>query len=561
MTTSTTPDSSDFIRDIITEDIAGGKHKRVVTRFPPEPNGYLHIGHAKAICIDFGTALEFGGECHLRMDDTNPSKETMEYVESIKTDVHWLGFDWGEHFYFSADYFERMYECTCALIRKGSAYVCDLTQDQWKDYRGIPTQPGKESPSRNRPAEESLALFARMRAGEFQDGTLCVRAKIDMASPNLHMRDPVIYRIMRAHHYRTGDKWCIYPTYDFAHPIEDAIEYITHSLCTLEFEVHRPLYDWVLQQLNFSPTPPRQIEFARLNLTYTVLSKRKLLELVRDGHVKGWDDPRMPTIAGLRRRGFTPESIRHFCKRIGVTKFDGYTDIALLEFCVREELNKSANRAMAVLDPVKVIIENFPAEQVDFLEGINNPENPEAGTRIIPFTRELYIERDDFREEASKKYFRLAPGKEVRLRYGYFITCTGFTKDPVTGLVTEIRCTYDPASRGGNSPDGRKVKGTIHWVSAEQGVAAEIRIYDRLFNAEHPEEVPEGVDYKTNLNPDSLKIVKAMIEPALAKAAKGTRFQFERKGYFIADCIDHRDSVPVFNQIVPLKDSVTKSEG
>jgi len=561
MTTPTPSDSSDFVRDIISEDITSGKHKRIVTRFPPEPNGYLHIGHAKAICIDFGTSLEFGGECHLRMDDTNPSKETMEYVESIKHDVRWLGFDWGEHFYFSADYFERMYEYTCALIRKGSAYVCELTQEQWKDYRGIPTQPGKESPFRNRPAEESLDLFGRMRAGEFQDGTLCVRAKIDMASPNLHMRDPVIYRIMRAHHYRTGDKWCIYPTYDFAHPIEDAIEYITHSLCTLEFEVHRPLYDWVLQQLKFSPTPPRQIEFARLNLTYTVLSKRKLLELVRDGHVKGWDDPRMPTIAGLRRRGFTPESIRHFCKRIGVTKFDGYTDIALLEFCVREELNKSANRAMAVLDPVKVVIENFPAEQVDFLEGINNPENPEAGVRIIPFTRELFIERDDFREEASKKYFRLAPGKEVRLRYGYFITCTGFTKDPATGLVSEIRCTYDAATRGGNSPDSRKVKGTIHWVSAAQGVAAEIRIYDRLFKTEHPEEVPEGVDYKTNLNPDSLKIVKAVIEPALAKAAKGTRFQFERKGYFIVDGVDHLESAPVFNQIVPLKDSGTKTEG
>ncbi len=559
-----TPDptaTTDFVRDIIAEDIANGKHQRIVTRFPPEPNGYLHIGHAKAICIDFGTALEFGGECHLRMDDTNPSKETMEYVDSIKNDVQWLGFDWGEHFYFSADYFERMYDYTCGLIRKGSAYVCELTQDQWKEYRGIPTMPGKESPFRNRSAEDSLALFAKMRAGEFQDGTLCVRAKIDMASPNLHMRDPVIYRIMRAHHYRTGDKWCIYPTYDFAHPIEDAIEFITHSLCTLEFEVHRPLYDWVLKELNLNPTPPRQIEFARLNLTYTVLSKRKLLELVRDGHVKGWDDPRMPTLAGLRRRGFTPESIRNFCKRIGVTKFDGYTDIALLEFCVREELNKSANRAMAVLDPVKVVIENFSEEQVDFLEGINNPENPEAGVRVIPFTRELYIERDDFREESSKKYFRLAPGKEVRLRYGFFITCTGFTKDPVTGLVTEIRCTYDPATRGGNSPDGRKVKGTLHWVSATQGVPAEVRVYDRLFKVEHPEEVPEGVDYKTNLNPVSLKVIHAVVEPALAQAAKGARFQFERKGYFIADSLDHQASAPVFNQIVALKDSGTKTEG
>lgn len=560
MTTPEAPVPSDFIRDIITADLESNKHARIVTRFPPEPNGYLHIGHAKAICIDFGTALEFGGACHLRMDDTNPAKETMEYVDSIKNDVHWLGFDWGEHFYFSADYFERMYECTCELIRKGSAYVCELTQDQWKDYRGIPTQPGKESPFRERSAEESLSLFARMRAGDYPDGSLCVRAKINMASPNLHMRDPVIYRIMRAHHYRTGDKWCIYPTYDFAHPIEDALESITHSLCTLEFEVHRPLYDWVLQNLNFGCTP-RQIEFARLNLTYTVLSKRKLLELVRDNHVRGWDDPRMPTIAGLRRRGFTPESIRNFCKRIGVTKFDGYTDIALLEFCVREELNKSAKRAMAVLDPVKLVIDNFPAGQVEQLEGINNPENPEAGVRTIPFTREIYIERDDFREEASKKYFRLAPGKEVRLRYGYFVTCTGYTKDPVTGLVTEIRCTYDPATRGGNAPDGRKVKGTIHWVSADKGVPAEIRIYDRLFKTEHPEEVPEGVDYKTNLNPDSLKLIKAVLEPELAKAPKGASFQFERKGYFIADSHDHHASFPVFNQIVPLKDSGTKSDG
>ncbi|MEI6563834.1 MAG: glutamine--tRNA ligase/YqeY domain fusion protein [bacterium] len=555
--TPATPVPSDFVRDIISEDLANGKHQRIVTRFPPEPNGYLHIGHAKAICIDFGTALEFGGECHLRMDDTNPSKETMEYVESIKNDVHWLGFDWGEHFYFSADYFEKMFECTCELIRKGKAYVCELTQDQWKDYRGIPTLPGKESPFRNRSAAESLDLFARMRAGEFPDGSLCVRAKIDMASPNLHMRDPVIYRIMRAHHYRSGNKWCIYPTYDFAHPVEDALERITHSLCTLEFEVHRPLYDWVVQQLGFTP-PPRQIEFARLNVTYTVLSKRRLLELVREGFVKGWDDPRMPTIAGLRRRGFTPDSIRNFCKRVGVTKFDGYTDIALLEFCLREELNKTAPRTMAVLDPVKVIIDNFPEGQVDSLEGINNPENPEAGTRVIPFTRELFIERDDFREDSPKKYFRLAPGSEVRLRYGYFITCTGFTKDPKTGLVSEIRCTYDPLTRGGNAPDGRKVKGTIHWVSASQGVPAEVRIYDRLFKNEHPEEVPDGVDYKTNLNPDSLKIVKAVVEPSLAKAAKGTRFQFERKGYFITDAGDHQETAPVFNQIVPLKDSWTK---
>ena len=556
--THETPVASDFVRDIISGDLASGKHKRIITRFPPEPNGYLHIGHAKAICIDFGTAQEFGGECHLRMDDTNPAKETMEYVESIKNDVHWLGFDWGDHFYFSADYFETMYECARALIKKGKAYVCELTLEQWKDYRGIPTQPGKESASRNRPVEESLDLFARMRAGEFPDGTLCVRAKIDMASPNLHMRDPVIYRIMRAHHYRAGDKWCIYPTYDFAHPIEDALEKITHSLCTLEFEVHRPLYDWFIGALEFE-AKPRQIEFSRLNVTYTVMSKRKLLELVRDGHVKGWDDPRMPTIAGLRRRGFTPEAIRNFCKRVGVTKFDGYTDIALLEHCLREELNKTAHRAMAVLDPVKVVIENFPADQVEMVEAINNPEDPAAGIRKVPFSRELYIERDDFREEASKKYFRLAPGKEVRLRYGYFITCTGFTKDPVTGDVTEIRCTYDPATRGGNAPDGRKVKGTIHWVAASHAMPAEIRLYDRLFKAEHPEDVAEGVDYKTNLNTDSLKVVKAMVEPSLATTAAGTRFQFERKGYFIADSGDHKAGNAVFNQIVPLKDSWGKA--
>ncbi len=551
---------SDFVRDIITADLASGKQSRIVTRFPPEPNGYLHIGHAKAICIDFGTAQEFGGECHLRMDDTNPSKETMEYVESIKQDVRWLGFDWGDHFYYSADYFETMVECARTLIKAGKAYVCELTLDQWKDYRGIPTQPGRESPSRNRPIAESLDLFARMRAGEFPDGTLCVRAKIDMASPNLHLRDPVIYRIMRAHHYRAGDKWCIYPTYDFAHPIEDALEKITHSLCTLEFEVHRPLYDWFIEALGFE-AKPRQIEFSRLNVTYTVMSKRKLLELVRDGHVKGWDDPRMPTIAGLRRRGFTPESIRNFCKRVGVTKFDGFTDIALLEHCLREELNKTAPRAMAVLDPVKVVIENFPAGQVEWVDAINNPEDPAAGTRSIPFSRELYIERDDFREEASKKYFRLAPGKEVRLRYGYFITSTGFTKDPATGNITEIRCTYDPATRGGNAPDGRKVKGTIHWVTASHAVPTEIRLYDRLFKVEHPEDVAEGVDFKANLNTDSLKVVRAMMEPSPAKATPGTRFQFERKGYFIADSLNHTEGAPVFNQIVPLKDSWVKSEG
>ncbi len=550
--------TSDFIRDIVADDVQSGKHTRIITRFPPEPNGYLHIGHAKAICIDFGVAAEFNGECHLRMDDTNPAKENMEYVESIRNDVRWLGFDWGPHFYFSADYFERMYEAAATLIRKEKAYVCELTMDEWKDYRGIPTQPGKPSPFRNRPIGESLDLFARMRAGQFPDGTLCVRAKIDMSSPNLHLRDPVMYRIMRAHHYRTGDKWCIYPTYDFAHPLEDAFENITHSLCTLEFEVHRPLYDWFLRELEF-PQPPRQIEFARLNLTYTVLSKRRLLELVRDGLVNGWDDPRMPTIAGLRRRGFTPASIRTFCKRIGVTKFDGYTDIALLEFCLREELNRTAPRAMAVLNPVKVVIENYPAGQEEWLEAVNNPEDSSAGTRQVPFSRELYIEADDFMEDAPRKFFRLAPGREVRLRYGYLVTCTGFDKDPVTGRITQVRCNYDPATRGGNAPDGRKVKGTIHWVSAPHAVRAEVRLYDRLFKAEHPEEVSAGQDYKMNLNTESLKVIHALVEPGLANPAPDIRFQFERKGYFIQDRVDFRQDSPVYNQIVPLKDSWTKT--
>lgn len=557
MTTNESVPASDFIRDIITDDLKTGKHTRIVTRFPPEPNGYLHIGHGKAICLDFGTAQEFGGECHLRMDDTNPSKESMEYVESIKTDIRWLGFDWGEHFYFSADYFERMYEAARTLIRGHRAYVCELTQEQWKDYRGIPTQPGKESPFRNRPIDESLDLFARMRAGEFADGTLCVRAKIDMASPNLHFRDPVIYRIMRVAHYRTGEAWCIYPTYDFAHPLEDAFEGITHSLCTLEFEVHRPLYDWFIAELGFAKRP-RQIEFARLSLTYTVMSKRKLLELVQGGFVNGWDDPRMPTLSGLRRRGFTPESIRNFCKRIGITKFDGYTDIALLEFCLRDELNKTAPRSMAILDPVKVVIENYPAGQVEWMDAVNNPEDPAAGTRQVPFSREVYIEREDFMEEAPKKFFRLSPGREVRLRYGYLVTCTGCTKD-AAGRVTEIRCTYDPATRGGNTPDGRKVKGTIHWVAASHAGRVAVRLYDRLFKVEHPEDVPDGVDYKTNLNPNSLKTLEAFVEPSLLEAAGGSRFQFERKGYFHADPLDSAPGKPVFNQIVPLRDSWSKA--
>jgi glutaminyl-tRNA synthetase len=557
---ATTAGASDFIRDIIKEDCRTGTYGgKVVTRFPPEPNGYLHIGHAKAICLDFGAALEFNGECHLRMDDTNPAKESMEYVEAIKRDVRWLGFDWGPHFYFAADYFERMYECAVKLVEKGKAYVCELTQEEWKDFRGVPTLAGRESPSRNRSAAENLDLLRRMRAGEFADGSLCVRAKIDMASPNIHLRDPVIYRILRAPHYRTGDAWCLYPTYDFAHPLEDAFEGITHSLCTLEFEVHRPLYDWILKELEF-PNPPRQIEFARLNLTTTLLSKRKLLELVQGNHVRGWDDPRMPTIAGLRRRGYTAAAIREFCRRIGITKYDGYTDFSLLEFCIREELNKTAPRAMAVLDPVRLVIDNYPDDQVEWLEAVNNPEDPGMGTRRVPFSKTLYIERDDFREAPAKKYFRLAPGREVRLRYGYLVACTGVVKDPRSGGVAEIHCTYDPATRGGNAPDGRKVKGTIHWVSAPQAVQAEVRLYDRLFKVEHPDDGPEGADFKARLNPDSLKVVTAYLETGLANAPQARRYQFERKGYFFTDPVDSREGAPVFNQIVPLRDSWAKIE-
>jgi len=558
----TTPDlkPSDFIRDMVAADVAGGRFGgKVVTRFPPEPNGYLHIGHAKAICLDFGVAEEFGGRCHLRMDDTNPSKESTEYVEAIKRDVRWLGFDWGSHFYFAADYFERMYECARTLIRAGKAYVCELTQEEWKNYRGIPTEPGRESPFRNRPAEESLGLFGRMRAGVFADGTLCLRARIDMASPNIHMRDPVLYRIMRASHYRTGDQWCIYPTYDFAHCLEDAFEGVTHSLCTLEFEVHRPLYDWILKALDFRD-PPYQTEFARLSVTYTVMSKRKLLELVQGGHVSGWDDPRMPTICGLRRRGFTPESIRTFCRLVGVTKYGSLTDVALLEHGLREELNRTALRVMAVLDPVRLVIENYEAGKADELDAVNNPEDSGAGTRKVPFSRELYIEREDFMEEPPKGFFRLAPGREVRLRYAYIIKCTGVVKDPATGRITEIRAAYDPATRGGDAPDGRKVKGTIHWVSAPHALEAEVRIYDRLFKVECPEDVPEGADYKDNLNPASLKVARCMAEPALASALPATRYQFERKGYFFVDPVDSAAGKPVFNQIVSLRDSWARQQ-
>ena len=549
---------SDFIRDIVREDLKTGKHSEIVTRFPPEPNGYLHIGHAKSICLNFGIAAQFGGRCHLRFDDTNPVKEDQEYIDAIIEDVRWLGFNWGEHLYYASDYFEQMYEWALALIRKDNAYVCTLSPEEFKDYRGVPNRPGKESPWRNRAVEESEDLFKRMRAGEFADGQYVLRAKIDMASPNLHMRDPVIYRIKHASHPHAGDKWCIYPTYDFAHGLEDSIEKITHSICTLEFEVHRPLYDWFLKAL--AVYHPRQIEFARLNLSYTVMSKRMLLELVRDGIVNGWDDPRMPTIAGLRRRGYTPEAIRAFCAAIGVTKYNGITDIALLEHCIRDELNRTAARRMAVLNPLKLVIENYPEGQVDELEGINNPEDPSAGSRKISFSRELYIERDDFMEEPPKKFFRMGPGREVRLRYGYLVQCTGFEKD-AQGNITEVRCTYDPETRGGNAPDGRKVKGTIHWVSAAHAQRCRVRLYDRLFNVERPADVEQGEDFKQHLNPDSIGEIEALVEPAVAAVEPGSRLQFERLGYFYADHIDSQPDAPVFNRIVPLKDAWAKKRG
>ena len=549
-----TVNSSNFIREMVKADVARGKHGgRVETRFPPEPNGYLHIGHVKAICLDFGIAEEFGGVCHLRMDDTNPTKEDVEYVESIQEDIKWLGFDWKEHMYFASDYFDQMYECAVKLIKKGLAYVCDLSPEEWEQYKGNLTVPGKNPPGRERTIEENLDLFERMKNGEFADGAMVLRAKIDMASPNITMRDPAIYRIRHAHHHRQGDKWCIYPMYDFAHPLEDAIERITHSFCTLEFEIHRPFYDWLLQALDWE-NPPVQTEFSRLNLTYTVMSKRKLLELVRDKHVAGWDDPRMPTVSGLRRRGIPPKAIRKFCELVGVTKFNATTDVAFFEHCVREELNAEASRYMAVLDPVKVIIDNCDADFVDMLDAVNNPEKPEAGSRKVPFSKELYIDRADFMEEPVKGYFRLAPGKEVRLRYGYFITCTGVDKDE-NGNITAIHATYDPETRGGNAPDGRKVKGTIHWVSAKHAVPFEARIYDRLFTVEEPG--TGDVDYLTQLNKDSLKVVQAFMEPALSEVKVGETVQFERQGYF---CKDKESSAEktVFNRTVALKDSWAK---
>ncbi|GIX47935.1 MAG: glutamine--tRNA ligase [Candidatus Tectimicrobiota bacterium] len=545
-----------FIRDLIAEDVKKGTFGgRVHTRFPPEPNGYLHIGHAKAICLNFGMAAEFGGLCNLRMDDTNPSKESEEYVEAIKRDVRWLGFDWGDRLYYASDYFEQLYDYAVQLIKAGKAYVDSLSPEEIRAYRGTLTEPGKESPYRNRSVAENLELFARMRAGEFAEGSHVLRAKIDMAAGNINLRDPVMYRILHVPHYRTGTKWCIYPTYDFAHCLSDSIEGITHSLCTLEFEDHRPLYDWFLEQLGVHH--PKQIEFARLNLSYTVLSKRKLLTLVREGHVRGWDDPRMPTLSGLRRRGYPPEAIRAFCERIGVAKRNSVVDISLLEHCVREHLNRCAPRVMAVLRPLRVVLLNYPEGQVEELEAINNPEDPAMGTRKVPFSRVLYIERDDFREQPPPKYYRLAPGREVRLRYAYFITCVDVVKDPQSGEVVELHCTYDPATRGGDAPDGRKAKATLHWVSAAHALEAEVRLYDRLFLVPNPD---EESDFTAVLNPKSLEVLRGCrVEPSLAQAAVGDRYQFERLGYFCVDP-DSRDGQLVFNRTVTLRDTWAKIE-
>jgi len=547
----------DFIRSAVAEDVKSGRFGgRVHTRFPPEPNAYLHIGHAKAIWIDYGVAQDFGGLFNLRFDDTNPTKEEQEYVDAIIEDVRWLGADWGDRLFYASDYFEQMYQYALDLIRKGKAYVCDLSPDEIREYRGTLTEPGRDSPYRNRSVEENLDLFARMRAGEFPDGSRTLRAKIDMASPNLNLRDPVMYRILHAEHHRQGNAWCIYPMYDWAHGLEDSIEGITHSLCSLEYENHRPLYDWFLDQLGIYH--PRQIEFARLNMTYTVMSKRRLLELVRMGAVRGFDDPRMPTLAGLRRRGYTPEAIREFCRRIGVNKFDSVVDIALLEHCLRQDLNRTARRVMAVLRPLKVVITNYPEGRTEQMDAVNNPEDPAAGTRKVPFSRELYIERDDFMENPPKKFFRLAPGREVRLRYAYFITCAEVVKDPATGQVTELRCTYDPATRGGDAPDGRKVKATIHWVSAPHAVDAEVRLYDHLFTKEDPDDVPEGQDFRANLNPHSLEVLTGCkVEPCLADAPAGSRYQFERLGYFCVDP-DSTAGRPVFNRTVTLRDTWAK---
>jgi glutaminyl-tRNA synthetase len=548
-----------FIKDIIDEDMRTGKYQgRVHTRFPPEPNGYLHIGHAKSICLNFGLALEYRGLCNLRFDDTNPTKEEVEYVESIQEDVRWLGFSWHDRPYYASDYFEQLYEFAVKLIKKGKAYVCDLSADEIREYRGTLIKPGKESPYRNRSVEENLDLFRRMRAREFPSGARVLRAKIDMASGNLNMRDPVLYRILHAEHHRTGNAWCIYPTYDFAHGQCDSIERITHSICTLEFEDHRPLYDWCLDELEIYHA--QQIEFARLNLSHTVMSKRKLLKLVEEGYVRGWDDPRMPTISGLRRRGYTPEAIRAFCERIGVARKDSMVDIALLEYCIREDLNKRAPRVMAVLRPLRVVIDNYPQGRAEELEAINNPEDAAMGTRKVPFSRVLYLEQDDFREDPPKKWFRLAPGREVRLRYGYYITCTEVVKDPKTGEVVELRCTYDPATRGGSSPDGRKVQGTLHWVSAAHAVEAEVRLYDHLLSVADPSEQDQDADFRTFVNPNSLEVLtRCYLEPGLQGAAPGNRYQFERLGYFCVDP-DSTEGNLAFNRTVTLRDTWAKIE-
>ena len=562
MTTTEPTPSSDFIREIIAEDLNAYKNDgRVVTRFPPEPNGYLHIGHAKSICLNFGIAAENeGGVCHLRFDDTNPTKEGTEYVESIKSDVRWLGYDWGDHLYYASDYFEELHEYAVQLIRSGKAYVCDLSPQEIREYRGTLTRPGGDSPFRVRSVEENLDLFERMRAGEFDDGSHVLRAKIDMASPNLNMRDPVLYRILRVNHHRTGDKWCIYPMYDFTHCLSDSIERITHSLCTLEFEDHRPLYDWTLDQLEVD-CHPQQIEFARLNLSYTVMSKRKLLELVESGYVTGWDDPRMPTLSGLRRRGYTPESIRNFCERIGVAKRDSTLDMALLEHSIREDLNRRAPRVMAVLRPLRVIIDDYPEDQVEELDVLNNPEDSSMGARKVPFSRVLYIEQEDFREEPPGKFYRLAPGREIRLKDAYYITCVGMIKDERTGEVVELHCTHDPATRGGWSEDGRKVRGTLHWVSAAHSLEAEVRLYDHLFVKPEPGNEKDGSDFKAHLNPDSLETLTACrVEPSLAGAAPGNRYQFLRQGYFCLDSIGPSGGALVFNRTVALRDSWAKIE-
>jgi glutaminyl-tRNA synthetase len=553
------PGPSNFVREIVIEDLKTNKYGgRVHTRFPPEPNGYLHIGHAKSINLNFGLAAEFGGKCNLRFDDTNPSKEETEYVDSIIKDVRWLGGDWEDRLFYASDYFDQLYEWAAKLIKSGSAYACDLTGDQVREYRGTLTEPGKESPWRNRSIEENLGLFERMRAGEFPDGSRTLRAKIDMASKNLNMRDPVMYRILHAEHHRTGDKWCIYPMYDFTHGQSDSIERITHSICTLEFEDHRPLYDWYVERLGIYH--PQQIEFDRLNLTYTLLSKRKLLTLVQDGHVSGWDDPRMPTISGIRRRGYTPEALRNFCNVIGVSKTNGTIELALLEHFLREDLNKRVPRVMAVLRPLRVVIDNYPEDRVEEMEAVNNPEDAAMGTRKVPFSRVLYIEQDDFREVPPKQFYRLSPGREVRLRYGYFMACTGVVKDEKTGEVLEIHCTYDPATRGGNAPDGRKVKSTIHWVSAAHAIDAEVRLYDNLFTREDPNQTDEGENFTANLNPRSLEILTcAKLEPSLRDAAEGSRYQFERLGYFCVDP-DTAPGRPVFNRTVALRDSYARIE-